>query len=97
MEQAIISHPVIADVAVIGIPDDKWGEALRAFVVLAPGNEADENVEASVIDHCRGLVAGFKVPRDYRIIDELPRTSTGKVKKNELREWEGCKRAKVAR
>ena len=89
VEQAIISHPAIADVAVIGIPDDKWGEALRAFVVLAPGNQADENVEASVIDHCRGLVAGFKVPRDYRIIDELPRTSTGKVKKNELREWEG--------
>lgn len=89
VEQAIISHPAIADVAVIGIPDDKWGEALRAFVVLAPGNQADENMEASVIDHCRGLVAGFKVPRDYRIIDELPRTSTGKVKKNELREWEG--------
>ena len=46
-------------------------------------------MEASVIDHCRGLIAGFKVPRDYRIIEELPRTSTGKVRKNELREWEG--------
>ena len=88
VEQAIISHPAIADVAVIGIPDDKWGEALRAFVVLASGNQEDVNVKTSVIDHCRGLVAGFKVPRDYRIIDELPRTSTGKVKKNELREWD---------
>lgn len=88
VEQAIISHPSIADVAVIGVPDEKWGEALRAFVVLKPNVSADEQLETAVIDHCRGLIAGFKVPRDYRIIDELPRTSTGKVRKNELRETE---------
>ena len=89
VEQAIISHPAIADVAVVGVPDEKWGEALRAYVVLAANVQQEDSVEASVIDHCRGLIAGFKVPRDYRIIEELPRTSTGKVRKNELREWEG--------
>lgn len=99
VEQAVISHPAIADVAVVGAPDQKWGERLRAYVVLAEGalsgggtSVAPEElaefkeVEASVIDHCRGLIAGYKVPRDYRILDELPRTSTGKVRKNVLRD-----------
>ncbi|MDN5581142.1 MAG: AMP-binding protein [Corynebacterium sp.] len=86
VEQAVISHPSVADVSVIGVPDDRWGEALRAYVVLVPGVEQDAALESSVIDHCRGLIAGYKVPRDYRVIDELPRTSTGKVRKNMLRE-----------
>ena len=86
VEQAIISHPAIADVAVIGVPDEKWGEKLRAYVVLAPETDATAEVEGSVVDHCRALIAGYKVPRDYRIIEELPRTSTGKVRKNVLRD-----------
>jgi fatty-acyl-CoA synthase len=91
VEQAVISHPAIADVAVVGAPDDKWGERLRAYVVLDPSVDAAAavpggEVEQSVIDHCRGLIAGYKVPRDYRVIDELPRTSTGKVRKNVLRD-----------
>ncbi len=91
VEQAVISHPAIADVAVVGAPDDRWGERLRAYVVLDPSVDATAavpggEVEQSVIDHCRGLIAGYKVPRDYRVIDELPRTSTGKVRKNVLRD-----------
>ncbi|MGO1948359.1 MAG: AMP-binding protein [Mycobacteriaceae bacterium] len=86
VEQAIISHPAIDDVAVVGAPDEKWGERVCAFVVITPGENADSSLERSVIDHCRGLIAGYKVPRDYRIVDELPRTSTGKVRKNVLRE-----------
>jgi fatty-acyl-CoA synthase len=90
VEQAVISHPAVDDVAVIGVPDEKWGERLRAYVVLTPGTDATGDaaaqVEQSVIDHCRGLIAGYKVPRDYRVIDELPRTSTGKVRKNVLRD-----------
>ncbi|MDN5724250.1 MAG: AMP-binding protein, partial [Corynebacterium sp.] len=86
VEQAIISHPAIADVAVIGVPDEKWGEKLRAYVVLTPETDATAEVEGSVVDHCRALIAGYKVPRDYRIIEELPRTSTGKVRKNVLRD-----------
>ena len=85
VEQAIISHPAIADVAVIGVPDEKWGEKLRP-VVLTPETDATAEVEGSVVDHCRALIAGYKVPRDYRIIEELPRTSTGKVRKNVLRD-----------
>ncbi|WP_297009128.1 AMP-binding protein [uncultured Corynebacterium sp.] len=86
VEQAVISHPAIADVAIVGAPDEKWGERLRAYVVLTDGVEPGEQVENSVIDHCRGLIAGYKVPRDYRVLDELPRTSTGKVRKNVLRD-----------
>ncbi|MDN6354288.1 MAG: AMP-binding protein, partial [Corynebacterium sp.] len=86
VEQAIISHSAIADVAVIGVPDEKWGEKLRAYVVLAPETDATAEAEGSVVDHCRALIAGYKVPRDYRIIEELPRTSTGKVRKNVLRD-----------
>lgn len=86
VEQAIISHPAIADVTVIGVPDEKWGERLRAYVVLAEGVTAGERVEQEVVDHCRGLIAGYKVPRDYAVLDELPRTSTGKVRKNVLRD-----------
>lgn len=90
VEQAVISHPAVDDVAVIGVPDEKWGERLRAYVVLTPGTDisgdAAAKVEQSVIDHCRGQIAGYKVPRDYRVIDELPRTSTGKVRKNALRD-----------
>ena len=72
--------------SVIGVPDEKWGEKLRAYVVLAPETDATAEVEGSVVDHCRALIAGYKVPRDYRIIEELPRTSTGKVRKNVLRD-----------
>lgn len=86
VEQALISHPSIADVAVIGVPDEKWGEVPRAYVVLAPGVQYDHAGEQSVIDHCRALIAGYKVPRDYQVIEELPRTSTGKVQKNALRD-----------
>lgn len=86
VEQAIISHPAVTDVSVIGIPDEKWGEALRAYVVLSPDRDADAALETAIIDHCRGLIAGYKVPRDYRVIEELPRTSTGKVRKNVLRD-----------
>ncbi|WP_291479033.1 AMP-binding protein [Corynebacterium sp.] len=89
VEQAIISHPSVADVSVIGVPDEKWGEALRAYVVLSPDAEPGPTLEQSVVDHCRGLIAGYKVPRDYRVIDELPRTSTGKVRKNVLRDGAG--------
>ena len=70
----------------VGVPDEKWGEVPRAYVVLAPGVVHDEAGEQSVIDHCRALIAGYKVPRDYQVIEELPRTSTGKVQKNVLRE-----------
>ena len=93
VEQAVISYPDVSDCAVIGVPDEKWGERPRAYVVLRPeARDADQSaVQEAVIAHCRAHIAGYKVPRDVRILDELPRTSTGKVRKNALREeaWAG--------
>ncbi|MFC9789077.1 long-chain-fatty-acid--CoA ligase [Rhodococcus sp. NPDC127528] len=82
VEQAIISHPAVADVAVIGVPDDKWGERPKAFVLLRPG--ATVGAE-ELVDYARGLLAGYKVPRDIAFASDLPRTPTGKIRKNELR------------
>ncbi|GAA4482244.1 AMP-binding protein [Rhodococcus olei] len=86
VEQAIVSHPAVADVAVIGVPDDRWGERPKAFVLLRAGAEmtADE-----LIAHTRGLLAGYKVPRDIAFASDLPRTPTGKIRKNELRAADG--------
>jgi len=67
--------------AVIGIPDEKWGEVGRACVVLKPGSNLDE---AAVIDHCDTQLARFKVPKQVRFMDELPHNATGKVLKHEL-------------
>ncbi|WP_426706796.1 AMP-binding protein [Corynebacterium auriscanis] len=98
VEQAIVSYPDVSDCAVVGVPDDKWGERPRAFVVPRPeAQSADHDaVGEAVIAHCRARIAGYKVPRDIVILDELPRTSTGKVRKNALREeaWAG-KSAKI--
>ena len=98
VEQALVSYPDVSDCAVIGVPDEKWGERPRAYVVLRPeAQSADhEAVAEAVIAHCRARIAGYKVPRDIVILNELPRTSTGKVRKNALREeaWAG-KEAKI--
>ncbi|MGW0040116.1 acyl--CoA ligase family protein [Rhodococcus sp. NPDC003348] len=82
VEQAIVSHPAVADVAVIGVPDDKWGERPKAFVLLRPGAELTAE---ELIAHTRSLLAGYKVPRDIAFASDLPRTPTGKIRKNELR------------
>ncbi|WP_369045113.1 AMP-binding protein [Sinomonas sp. P10A9] len=82
VEQAIVSHPDVLDVAVIGVPDERWGERPVAFVVRARASDlAAEELAA----HVRGLIAGFKVPREIHFTDELPKTSTGKTLKHELR------------
>lgn len=87
VEQAIQSHPDIADVAVIGIPDEKWGEAVTAVVVLREGAPlAAEDLQ----DWLRGHLAGFKIPKVVSFTDVLPRNATGKVLKRQLREeWTG--------
>jgi len=83
VEQAVVSHPAIADVAVIGVPDEKWGERPKAYAVLKPGAEA---TEAEVIAHVKTQIASYKAPREVEFIDDLPKTSTGKIRKNELRD-----------
>ncbi|AFA72121.1 putative acyl-CoA ligase [Gordonia polyisoprenivorans VH2] len=83
VEQALVSHDSVLDVAVIGVPDEKWGERPRAYVLLTPGAQLSAE---ELIEHARTLLAGYKVPRDIVFADELPRTSTGKVLKFELRQ-----------
>ena len=88
IEQALLTHAAVLDVAVIGVPDEKWGERPKAFVVLKPGEEADEQ---ELIDHVKSKIARYKAPKAVAFLDELPKTSTGKVPKFELREreWAG--------
>ena len=88
VEQALASHPAVADVAVIGVPDERWGERPKAFVVLAPGRNVTED---DLVAHVKARIASYKAPRSVEFIIDLPKTSTGKIRKNELRsqEWEG--------
>ena len=91
VENALFGHPAIADVAVIGIPDPKFGEAILAFAVLREGAQvaADE-----LITFARTKIAGYKVPRKIEFLDVLPRNASGKVLKKDLREpyWQGHQR-----
>lgn len=89
VENAVISHEAVQDVAVIGIPHEEWGEAVHAIVILHPGGEASEDV---LIAHCRELIAGYKLPKSVSFREEpLPLSGAGKVLKTELRKpyWEG--------
>jgi fatty-acyl-CoA synthase len=88
VENAIFSHPCVADAAVIGVPDERWGEAVKAIVVLREGSPADP---ASIIAHCRERIAGYKTPKSVDFVAVLPRNPSGKVLRRELREpyWQG--------
>jgi acyl-CoA synthetase (AMP-forming)/AMP-acid ligase II len=88
VEDAVFSHPAVAEVAVIGVPHEKWGETVKALVVLAPGTEV---TEADLIAHCKSKLAGYKCPTSVDFRDELARTATGKLQKFKLRApyWEG--------
>ncbi|MBI1197542.1 MAG: long-chain-fatty-acid--CoA ligase [Phenylobacterium sp.] len=88
VENAILGCPGVADAAVIGVPDDKWGEAVKAIVVPAPGQRPDP---ADVIAWARQRIAGYKAPKSVDFIDALPRNPSGKVLRRELRKpyWEG--------
>jgi len=85
VEQALLSHPAVTDVAVIGVPDDRWGERPKAFVVTGPEGEVGES---ELIDHVRSMIAHYKAPDTIEFVSALPRTSTGKVQKYELRAHE---------
>lgn len=88
VEDAIFSHPDVAEVAVIGVPDEKWGETIKALVVRTEGSELTEQ---ELIDYCKSKVARYKAPSSVEFREVLARTATGKLQKFKLRQpyWEG--------
>ena len=91
VESAIYGHPAVAEVAVIGVPDDTWGEAVKACIVPREGMAVDAD---AIIEHTRARLAGFKVPKSVDVIEALPRNASGKILRRELRApyWEGRER-----
>jgi acyl-CoA synthetase (AMP-forming)/AMP-acid ligase II len=92
VENALTGHPAVAEAAVVGAPDERWGEIVTAFVVKRPGHEV---AAEDLIAHCRGKMASYKRPRAVKFIDALPKLPNGKVEKFKLREplWAGRDRA----
>ena len=94
IEGVLAGHPSVADVAVIGIPNEEYGEELKAVVVVQPGVTPDQALVGELIRFCREHLAGYKAPRSVDFTDALPRTESGKIRKGPLREphWEGLER-----
>ena len=87
VEAALYTHPEVVEAAVIGVPDETWGEALLAVVVPVPGSAlASGNGAELLMAHCRERIGGYKIPRRYRFVDALPKSAMGKVLKAELRD-----------
>jgi len=84
----ILRHPAVYEVAVIGVPDETWGEAVKAIVSLKPGCSATEQ---EIIDFCKAHLASYKKPKSVEFVDAIPKNAYGKVLKRELREryWAG--------
>lgn len=82
IEETLLAHPAVANAAVVGLPHPQWGEAVSAFVKLKPGAQTSE---IEIAEHCRKSLGGFQVPKLVRILDEMPMTATGKLRKVELR------------
>ena len=82
MEDVLAEHPAVLESAVVGVPDEKRGETVKAFVSLRPGTSATPE---ELVAHCRERMAAYKYPRSVVLVDELPKTVTGKILRRELR------------
>lgn len=86
VEEAIYRHPAVSEVAVIGLPDPKWVEAVTAVIVPRPGTQVDA---AAILAHCATLLAPFKCPKRVILAEALPKNPSGKVLKRDLRQTYG--------
>lgn len=82
VEQALLSHPSVKECAVVGLPDEKWGERVTAAVLLRPGRDASDE---DLITHVRALIGSIKAPKQIQIWTDLPRSKVGKILKTEIR------------
>jgi acyl-CoA synthetase (AMP-forming)/AMP-acid ligase II len=86
VEMVLEQHPAVREACVVGVPDEHWGERLRAFIVTEPGQRADRSLAATLASSCRDRLSGFKIPREFAFIDDIPRNISGKILKRELRD-----------
>jgi long-chain acyl-CoA synthetase len=86
VDAVLLEHTTVGDAAVIGVPDDEWGEAVLAVIELQPGVDASDALADELLAHCRARLAHFKCPREVAFVDALPRSDTGKIYKRRLRE-----------
>jgi long-chain acyl-CoA synthetase len=95
VEHALIGHPKVGDVAVFGVPNDEWGEEVKAVVEPAPGVIPSDRLVAELLEFLQGRIARYKLPKSIDFLDEMPRDPSGKLYKRKLREpyWAGRARA----
>lgn len=97
VESALVEHPAVAEAAVVASPDELRGEIVKAFVVLAPGYQPSDALAGELQEHVRRATAPYKYPREIEFLEDLPKTISGKIRRNELRQRELERKGRVRR